>query len=122
MTKGVKNVGKYVTITEMVSVSGVRVVGTAMLGTKKNRVLGPPPDQAQPGTGHQHALGGKAVAGSPEVTVSSSTRGWESRSQIMHRKIQTKQGAVMKTDDRPHLIQCRVFLHSGGGTNSQEEI
>ena len=113
----VKNQGKYVIITEMVSASGVRAVGTAMLGTKKNQVLGPPPDQAQPGTGHQHALGGKAVAGWPEGTASSSTRGWGSRSLIMHSKIQTKPGAVRKTDNRPHLMQCRVFLHSGGGTN-----
>ena len=117
----VKNQEKYVIITEMVSASGVRAVGSAMLGTKKNQVLGPPPDQAQSGTGHQHALGGKAVAGWPEGTASSSTRGWASRSLIMHSKIQTKPGAVTKTDDRPHLIQGRGFRHSEGETNSQGE-
>ena len=104
----------------MDSVSGATAVGSAMWVTKEDQHQAPHqaphPAQAQTGTGRQLAPREKAVPGWPEGLVNSSTGVWASRGHTRPSTIQTKPMSATKTADRLALIQCRVFLQSGGET------
>ena len=97
-------------------VSGATAEGSAMWVTKEDQHQAPHPAQAQTGTGRQLAPRVKAVPGWPEGRVNSSTGVWASRGHTRPSTIQTKPMSATKTADRLALIQCRVFLQSGGET------